>query len=111
MRVDELLIDPVAAALRKLVNIQFARGEHDLAHFAVNLIAINVHIRKIVIGADFLDLAQRVLQGAPIPQPDILKRWLIVCAIQGVNGGFGGELTLRNVVQRVSLPRELDVVA
>ena len=70
VRVDELFIDPVAAALGKLFDIQLAGGEHHLAHVAVDLIAIDIHVREIVIGADFLDLPQRILQGMPVPQPD-----------------------------------------
>jgi hypothetical protein len=34
-RVDQLLVDPVAAALRELVYVQLSRGEHHLANRAV----------------------------------------------------------------------------
>ena len=61
MGVDQLLVDPVAAALRKLLDVQLARGEHDLANGAIDLIAININIGKVVVGADLLYLAQRVL--------------------------------------------------
>ena len=61
MRIDQLLVDPVAAALGQLLDIQFARREHHLTDRAVNHIAIDVDVRKIVVGTDFLNLSQRVL--------------------------------------------------
>ena len=72
--VDELLVDPVAAALRQFVDVQLARGEHHLAGRAVDFIAIDVDVGKVVVGADFLNLTQRVLQRTPVPQPDVLQR-------------------------------------
>mgnify|MGYP003693694633 CR=1 FL=1 len=36
VRVDQLLVDPVAAALRQLVDVELARGEHHLTHRAVD---------------------------------------------------------------------------
>ena len=54
--VDQFFVDPVAAALRKLVDVQLTGGEHYLASGAVDFVAIDVDVGKIVIGADFLDL-------------------------------------------------------
>src|SRR6516162_11081884 len=65
--VDELLVDPVAAALRKLLDVQFARGEHDLTHGAVDFIAIDVDVGEVVVRTDFLNLPQGVLKCAPVP--------------------------------------------
>ena len=67
MCVDKLLINPIATALRKLVNVQLARGEHHLASHAVDFIAINVDVGKVVVGTDLLDLPQSVLQRMPVP--------------------------------------------
>ncbi len=108
--VDQLLVDPVATALRKLVDVQLACGEHHLASRAVDFIAINVDVGKVVIGADFLNLTQRVLKCMPVPQPDVLKRSLIVRRIGRLDGRLSGKLALRDLVQSVGLPRQVDVV-
>ena len=54
MGVDQLFVDPVAAALRKLVDIEFAGREHDFARGAVEVIAIDVDVGKVVIGTNLL---------------------------------------------------------
>ena len=94
MGVDELLIDPVAAAFRQLIDVEFSGGEHHLAYIAVDLISINVDVRKIVIGSDLLNLPQRVLQGMPIPQANILERRLVVGRIGGFYCCFRREFSL-----------------
>ena len=108
--VDQLFVDPVAAALRELVDVQLARGQHNLASGAVDCIAINVDVRKIVVGADFLDLTKRVLQRAPVPQPDVLQRSLIVRRVGGLDGRLCGKFALQDPVQPVRLPSKFDVV-
>ena len=109
MGVDQLLVNPVAAALRELVDVQLARGEHHLANHAVDFIAINVDVGKVVVGADFLNLTQRVLECAPVPQPDVLKRSLIIRRVGRRNVRLSGKLALRDSVQSVGLPRQFDV--
>ena len=76
--VDQLLVDPVAAALGQLFDVHFAGGEHHLAHLAVDLVAVDVDVGEVVVGADFLDLAEGVLQGVPVPQADVLEGGLVV---------------------------------
>ena len=90
MGIDQLFVDPVAAALGQLVHIQLAPGEHDLAHGAVDLIAIDIDIWKVVVSPDLLNLAQRILQRPPIPQPDVLERRLVICGIGRLNCGLAG---------------------
>ena len=107
--VDQLIVDPVAAALGELIDIQLARGEHYLASRAVNVIAINIDIGEIVVGADFLNLTQRVLQCAPVPQPDVLKRSLIVRRVSRLDSRIRGKLALRDSVQSVGLARQVGV--
>ena len=109
MGVDEFLVDPVAAALRKLIDAQLAGGEHHLAHGAVDFIAIDVDVGKVVVGADFLNLTQRVLQCAPIPQANVGERSLIVRRVGGLDRRLRGKFAPRDPVQSIGLPREVDV--
>ena len=95
VRVDQLFVDPVAASFGQLFDIQFADREHHLAHRPVDLIPIDVDVGEVVIGADFLNLPQRVLQRAPVPQPDVLDRRLIVGQIDGFDAGVGGKRRLQ----------------
>ena len=100
MRVDELLVDPVAAALREFVDAKFARGEHHLADRAIDFIAINVDIGKVVVSANLLHLAQ----------PDILESRLIIRRVGRLDRRFGGELSLHDPVQSIGPARQVDVV-
>ena len=110
MAIDQLFVNPIAATLRKFFDIQFARAEHHFTGCAVDFIAVNVDIREVVVGADFLNLTQRILEGAPVPQPDILERSLIICGVGGRNVRLSGKFTLRDPVQSVGLSRQFDVV-
>ena len=85
-------------------------GQHHLPHDTVDLVAIDVDVGEVVVRADLLDLTQRVLQRAPVPQPDVLQRFLIVLRVQRVEAGVG---RVRHLVDRVEAEgpsRELDVV-
>ena len=107
VRVDQLLVDPVPAALGQAVDVELARGEHHLPHRAVDLVPIDVDVGEVVVRADLLDLAQRVLQGAPVPQPDVLQRLLVVGDIDRFDTTLGGKRMLRDAVECVRLPRQL----
>ena len=76
--VDQLFVDPVAAAFGELVDVEFAGGEHDLALFAVDLVAIDVDVGEVVVGTDLLNLAERILERAPVPQADVLESGLVI---------------------------------
>ena len=108
--VDELFVDPVAAALRQLVDVELARREHHLPDRSVHLVAVDVDVGEVVVGADLLDLPQRVLQRAPVPQPDVLQRRLIVWGVQCLEAALGRERPLLDAAQPVGLPRHLDIV-
>ncbi len=110
MGIDELVVDPVLAALGKLVHVQFARGEHHLAHGAVDLVAVDIDAGKIVVGANLLNLAQGIFERLHVPQPNVLKRGLVVGRIGCAYGRLRGKLALREAVQSVCLPGHLDVV-
>ncbi len=110
MRVNQLVVDPVAAALRQFVDVQLAGGEHHFTKSAVDLVTIDVDIGKIVVGADFLYLAQGVLQSAPVPQADVLQRVLIIYRVRGLGIGVCGKLLSRHFIKVISSPRRLDIV-
>ena len=81
-----------------------------MAGRAVNLIAVDVDVGEVVVGAYFLNLAQGVLESVPVPQSNILKRSLIM---RWVGRGYiclSRELALRNPIQSVGLPRQCDIV-
>ena len=98
------------AALRKLVEVQFARGEHHLASRPVDFIAVNVDVGKVVIGADFLNLTQCVLECMPVPQPDVLQSSLIVRRVSRLHGRLCRKLPLHDLVQSVGSPRQIGIV-
>ena len=110
MGVDQLLVDPVATALREPIDVQLARGEHHLTSHAIDLIAINVDVGKVVVGADFLNLTQGILESVPVPQTNVLKSSLIIRRVGRCDVCLSGKLALRNSVQSVGLPRQFDVV-
>ena len=76
--VGEALVDPVAGADGELVDVEFAGGEHDFAGGAVDVVAIDVDVGEIIVGADFLNLAKGVLEGVPVPEADVLEGGLVI---------------------------------
>jgi len=110
VRVNQLVVDPVPAALRQLVHIQLAHPQHHLAQRAANLVTVDVDVRKIVVRPDLLHLAQRVLQCLHVPQANILQRCLVVRRIGGAGRRLRRKFVLRKLVERVGLARHLNVV-
>ena len=108
--VGEALVDPVAAADGELFDVELAGGEHDLASGAVDVVAVDVDVGEIVVGADLLNLAESVLEGAPVPEADVLQGGLVVGGVGCFDGGFGGKLLLVEAVEAEGLAGELDVV-
>ena len=98
MGVNQLFVDPVPAAFRQFFDIQFAGSEHHLAQIAGNLVAIDVDVGKIIVGADFLNLAQSVLQRLPIPKTNILQSGLIIRHIRRLHRCLRGKFALREAV-------------
>ena len=94
----------------KLVDVELAGGEHDFAGGAVDVVAVDVDVGKVVVGADLLDLAEGVLEGVPVPEADVLEGGLVVGGVGGGDGGFGGELVLVEAVEAEGLAGHLDVV-
>ena len=56
MGVDQVPVDPGAGLGWKLVDDQFPCGQHDLAVGVVDHVAIHIHIVKIIVEPDRLNL-------------------------------------------------------
>ena len=108
--VDQLLVDPVAAAGGQLFDIELARGQHHLPHRTADRVAIDVDVGKIVVGANLLDLAQRVLQRTPIPQADVAQRGLITRGVERGDRRLRRERMRLDAIERVSPASHLDVM-
>ena len=110
MGVNELFVDPVATACRQLVDVQLARRKHHLTNRAADLVSVNVDVGKVVVGPNFLNLAQRVLQSARVPQTDIFERGLIIGRVECLNRCFRGKRVRLYAVERKRAPCHLDVM-
>ena len=110
VRVNQLVVDPVAAALRQFVHVQFARRQHHLAHRAVDLVTIDVDVGKVVVSANLLNLPQRILQRMPVPQANILQRRLVIAGSVASTVVSAGNSRCTKTIQTVCLPRHLDVM-
>src|SRR5262249_4757547 len=77
---------------------------------SVYLIPVDIDIREVVVGADFLNLTQRILQRAPVPETDVLQRLLIVLRVHRGDARLGWKRNLLDAVERERLPCHLDVV-
>src|SRR6185369_6762909 len=105
---DEALVDPVLA--REVRVGEFARRQHDLGILAVHQVAVVIHIEKLVVRPDLLQLAVRLEQRGMIPEPDVLDSGGIVGDI------YRGELRIDierygfDLFQIVAEPGEPDIV-
>ena len=91
VRIDEGRVDPVGARRRKLAQIEFARGQQRLAVLAVDGVAVHVGVGEHVVGAQRLDLGDGVVEGAGVPQADVVEDRLVGGR---VDGGLGVGLEL-----------------
>ena len=98
MRVDKLFVDPIAGLLRQFCLIDFTRGQHHLALFTRDYIAINVNVSEIVIGADSLNLRERVLQSVPIPQANVVERGPVGLQIKSFSRSLSVEIALLDAI-------------
>ncbi|MEA2258749.1 MAG: hypothetical protein QOJ51_1574 [Acidobacteriaceae bacterium] len=60
--------------------------------------------------SDLLHLTQRILQGMPVPQPNILKRGLVVRGVGCIGRGIGRKLALREPIKAVGLSGHLEIM-
>ncbi len=110
MRVDQLLVDPVAAALRQARDVQLAYRQHHLAHRAIDLVAVDVDIGEVVVAPNDLCLAERLEQGPVVPQPQVGERRRVVVEQLAGERRLAGELALLDRVELERRARRRDVV-
>src|SRR5439155_3182349 len=60
--------------------------------------AIHVNIGEIVIGANSLDLRERVFQGVPIPQANVVQRGPVGLQIKSFSRSLSVEISLLNAI-------------
>ena len=98
MRVDKLFVDPIAGLFRQFRLIDLARGQHHLPLFARDDIAIHINVSEIVVGANSLDLRERILQSVPIPQANIVQRGPVGLQIKSFSRSLSVEIALLDAI-------------
>ena len=108
VRVDPVAVDPVAGFAGQGVHIDLARREQELLDLAVDLVAIDVHVREAVVEPQGLQLGNRVGVGLFVPQPDVVDQRRVGLDVQRGRIAQLEKLLLARV-DGVGLPRGLDV--
>ena len=104
----QVLVDPGPAG--KAGGVQLPRREHDLPVLPVDRVPIVVHAGEVVVGADLLELAERVEQRPLVPQRDVLDRRGIALEVGARQPRIAGQPPLLDPIQRERVARGLDVV-
>ncbi len=109
MCVGQPFIDPVGQR-RKLGVVELARRDHHLASLTADHITIDIDIGKVIVSANGLDLAQRVLECAPVPKTNVVEALAVVWQVKCFNGIFRLEFAEFDLVQPETFARPLEVV-
>src|SRR5262249_53608880 len=109
VRVDQPFVHPVRQR-RELGVVDLARRDHHLARLTADDVTIDVHIGKVVVGANGLYLAERVLQRAPVPQTNVVEALAVVWQVKRFDGVFRFEVAQFDLVQPKTSARPFDVV-
>ena len=105
----ESLIHPSLCLGRKLRR-QLARRKHDLMVAVGQMIAAYVHIVELIIQANFLGLAVCLQQRPPVPEADIVYRFLVSGDVVQSKVGQCWILLFFNLVELKGFPREIYIV-
>ena len=73
VRVGEVDVDPTVLRVAQLIQVELARGQQRLAQLAVDDVAVDVRI-GVSVRPRRLGLAERVMEGAPVPQADVVEQ-------------------------------------
>ena len=108
MREGQPLVDPRSRG--QTLGIQLARAEHDLAVLPVDRVAVVVDRDEVVVGADLLDLAERVEKRLLVPERHVLERGGIRVDVRAREQRVTRELALRDAVEIERRARRVHVV-
>ncbi len=98
----QMLVDPAA----RVVVLELARREHHLSSPTAHLVAIDVHVAKVVVGPDFLDLLVRCQEWADVPEANVLDRGRVLLKQRGVDDRVQLEVAFLDVLEVVGLAGE-----
>src|SRR3972149_9995185 len=101
MRKCQVFIDK--GALRQAGRIKLSGREQNLAVVAVKTVAVVINGDKIIVRADFLQLAKRVKEGFTIPEPHIFYSGAVVIDVCHGKDRFAGKIALLYLIQRKCL--------
>src|SRR5207245_118421 len=71
--VDEVRVDPVAARVGELPDIELTRCQQHLAELAIDLVAVDVCVLECVVLTESLDLGDGVMKRTPVPEANVIK--------------------------------------
>ena len=96
--------------LLRAIWIQLTCGEHDESLLTINAVAVNIHVSKVVVLANRLQLIERLLQRSVIPKAGVCKRLSIrgdrVCG----EGSLAVVLQLAPAIKAEGETRHLQVI-
>ena len=104
-------VDPGLGLGRQLVYDQLPCGQHNLSILVVDQVTVHVHIVKIVIEPDSLNLPVGLEQGAFVPYPDILDGYVVLFDIIGTQIVIDLEIDLLDIAQVVGLAGKVDIIS
>src|SRR4026207_1584731 len=95
------------------MDVQFTRRKQNLAVLSIDVVAIDVSIRKYVVGPKRLRLRNCVMEWPPVPQPDIIQQIAMTVGIDArarvhfklnlISALFDGKRTARGVDVRLDV--------
>ena len=107
---DQMPVDPGIGLGRKLVDNHLPCGQHDLPVGAVDHVAIHIHVVKIIVKPDSLNLPVGLQQRAFIPDPDVLDGNIMAPDFLGAQLFLDLKIDFFDVVQTVGLAGKLNIV-
>jgi len=66
-----MLVDPRLRLIREPVDVHLTKRDEHLALGAVDRVAVDVHVREVVVGSDTLQLLVRLLDDTGVPQAHV----------------------------------------
>ncbi|GBD30465.1 hypothetical protein HRbin32_01570 [bacterium HR32] len=89
VRVHQVAVHPGPGLWGQPVQVQLPRGQHQLLLSTTDPVAVDVHVREHVVGAQSLQLPVRFQEGPVVPQADVFQRVPVPrqsCGVQPLRG-------------------------